>query len=430
MKDLIKSRRRFVRDAAALSSIFFIVPRFVLGGDGYTAPSDQISIGFIGTGKQAKGLANRFGKLAECRLIAGCDVDQNKLAFFRKHVSEIAGPNGGPMLDCAVYDQYDNLLANPDIDAVVIATPDHWHAKMSIAAMKAGKDVYCEKPLAHTIKEGRAMVKAASKYQKILQTGSMQRSNERFRHAVELVRNGYIGEIQRVLVSVGDPAVSCNLEAMPTPSTLDWDRWLGPAPLRGYNPGIAPPIEDDVWAQWRQYQEYGGGILSDWGAHMFDIAQWALDMDRSGPVLFIPPSDPLAVRGLKMIYDSGIEMIHEDFGRGWGVRFIGSKGQLDVSRSYLDSDPVDIAEIKVGNGEKHVYHSDNHYQDWISAIKNRTQPICDAETGHRSSSVCNLANIAYRLRRPLRWDPVKEKFAGNKEANALCTKKYRSPYKL
>ena len=430
MKDLAKSRRRFIRNAVAFSTSFFIVPRHVLGGHGYTSPSDQINIGVIGTGKQAKGLANRFAKLAECKFIAGCDVDQNKLASFRKQVSALHQASGAPEMECLGYDQFETLLEHRDIDAVIVATPDHWHAKMSIAAMKAGKDVYCEKPLAHTIKEGRAMVKAASKYDKILQTGSMQRSNERFRHAVELIRNGYVGDIQRVLVSVGDPAISCNLEEMPTPGTLNWDRWLGPAPWRAYNPGIAPPIEEDVWAQWRQYQEYGGGILSDWGAHMFDIAQWALDMDRSGPVLLIPPSDPLATRGLKMIYDSGIEMIHEDFGRGWAVRFVGSKGRLDVSRSFLDSEPVEIAETKIGASEKRVYHSDNHYQDWISAIKSRSQPICDAETGHRSSSVCNLANITYRLGRPLRWDPVKEKFSGNKQANTLCTKKYRSPYKL
>lgn len=413
-----------------VGGVFVIVPRYVLGGKGYTAPSDKIGLGFIGTGKQARGLAGRFSKIGEVNLLAGCDVDNQKLNMFRQHVGKVVEENQNMSADCAIYEDYHDLLASDKVDAVIIATPDHWHAIQSIDAMRAGKDVYCEKPLAHTVREGRAMVKAAEKYKKILQTGSMQRSWEGFRHAAELVRNGYVGDIQKVLVSVGDPAIACTLPKTAVPSGLNWDRWLGPAPYRDYNPGIAPPIEDDGWAQWRQYREFGGGILSDWGAHMFDIAQWALDMDRTGPVLFIPPSDPLAKRGLKMIYDNGIEMVHEDFERGHAVRFIGSKGTLDVSRSFLDSDPVEIAEVKIGSGEKHVYHSDDHYMDWINAIRNRTQPICDVETGHRSSSVCNLANIAYQLRRPLRWDPAKEKFSKNKEANALLTKDYRKPYKL
>ena len=430
MREQDKSRRQFIHDVASFSAIFFIVPRKVLGGSGYIPPSDQINIGFIGTGKQSRGLANRFSKIEQCRLVAGCDVDRRKLEFFKQHVAKVTASDTDQEISLLTFEDYHDLLGRSEIDAVVIATPDHWHAKMSIDAMKAGKDVFCEKPLAHTIAEGRAMVKATKKYKKVLQTGSMQRSREGFRHAAELVRNGYVGEIKKVLVNVGDPAISCNLAAEPTPATLDWDRWLGPAPQRGYNPGIAPPIENDVWAQWRKYKEYGGGILSDWGAHMFDIAQWALDMDDSGPVLFLPPSDPTATRGLKMIYDSGIELVHEDFGRGWAVRFIGSKGQLDVSRSFLDSDPAEIAKMEIRSGEKRVYHSDDHYSDWLSAIKTRKQPICDVETGHRSSSVCNLANIAYQLRIPLRWDPVKEKFAKNREANALRTKKYRAPYKL
>ncbi len=406
------------------------MPRHVLGGKNYVAPSDKVGLGFIGTGKQARGLVNRFSRISEVNLLAGCDIDRVRLSLFKEQVSQVTMENLGESRNITTYGDYMDLLADDTVDAVVIASPDHWHAIMSINAMKAGKDVYCEKPLAHTVREGRAMVKAVSKYKKILQTGSMQRSNSRFRHAVELVRNGYLGEIRQVLVSVGDPAISCSLPGVSIPASLNWDKWLGPAPYRDYNPGIAPPADDDSWAQWRQYREFGGGILSDWGAHMFDIAQWALEMDRSGPVLFVPPSDPLAKRGLKMIYDNGIEMIHQDFERGHAVRFIGSEGTLDVSRSFLDSDPAEIAEIQIGPGEKHVYHSDDHYTDWIDAVQNRTQPICDVETGHRSSSICNLANIAYQLRRPIRWDPEKEHYAKNKDANRLLTKKYRKPYKL
>ena len=283
------------------------------------------------------------------------------------------------------YPEFEALNEDPSIDAVVIATPDHWHAPIAIHAMKNGKDVFCEKPLAHTIKEGRAMVKAVEKYGKVLQTGSMQRSRENFRKACELVQNGYIGKVSKVLVNVGDPALVCDLPAENTPSYLNWDRWIGPAQMRAYHPRICPPITDNGWAKWRDYMEFGGGILSDWGAHMFDIAQWGLGMDDSGPSQFIPPADPRAKRGLKMIYDNGIEMIHEDFGRGWAVRFIGAEGSIDISRSFLDSKPGNIVEASLSNSAKRLYKSENHYQDWLDAIKNRTLPICDVETGHRSA---------------------------------------------
>ncbi len=424
------SRRAFIKTSGLALTGISIIPRHVLGGQGFIAPSDRIGLGFIGTGKQARGLANRFSKLTGSQIIAGSDVDQSKLDRFVAHVAKVTAENDHSNVKCQSFGNYQDLLDIEDVDAVVIASPDHWHAVMSIDAMRSGKDVFCEKPLAHTVREGRRMAQAVEKYSRVLQTGSMQRSRENFRHAVELVRNGYLGEIRRVLVNVGDPGITCDLPEEPIPSDLNWDGWVGPATYRGYSPVLAPPLDDDGWAQWRQYREFGGGILSDWGAHMFDIAQWALDMDRSGPVLFVPPTDPLAVRGLKMIYDSGIEMTHEDFERGWAVRFIGSEGTLDVSRSFLDSQPAHLAEIKIGANEKRVYHSDDHYQDWLDCIRSRKQPICDVETGHRSSSVCNLANIAYQMRKPIRWDPGREKFAKNRDANDLLQKKHRKPYRL
>ena len=424
-----RSRRQFIKKSLILGSGISIVPAHVLGGAKHTAPSDKITIGVIGTGRQGRGLASRFGAKENVRILAGADVDGTKLSRFQSHLKTVMEKHHGPSQGCDIYEEYGEILERDDVDAVIIASPDHWHAKMSIDAMKAGKDVYCEKPLAHTIEQGRDMVNTATKTQRILQTGSMQRSREGFRHAVELVRNGYLGEIQKVLVNVGDPAIPCDLETMPVPQHLNWQAWVGPAKYHGYHTMLNPLVDEEVWAQWRQFAEYGGGILSDWGAHMFDIAQWALDMDRSGPVLLIPPSDRSARRGLKMIYDSGVEMVHEDFDRGWAVRFIGSEGTLDVSRQFLDSKPGHLANIKIGNDELRVYHSDDHYEDWINAIKKRTQPICDAETGHRSSSVCNLANIAYQIGRPLRWDPEKEKFAKNKDANRLLGYKPRKGYK-
>ncbi|MEZ5039480.1 MAG: Gfo/Idh/MocA family oxidoreductase [Saprospiraceae bacterium] len=426
------SRRHFLRTATITAGVFSIVPRHVLGR-GYTAPSDRVTLGFIGCGRQSSGLSTRFTTSADTQIVAASDVFTTKLEWFQQRVASLYAehrdtPNYNGV---KTYLEYEEMLERTDIDGIVVATPDHWHAIPSIAAMKSGKDVYCEKPFSHTIQEGRAMVKAADKYGRVLQTGSMQRSNNNFLRACELVRNGYVGKITKVLVNVGDPAVAYDLKAEPMPPNFNWDRWCGPSPVGPYNALLAPTTNDiNYWPQWRNYKEYGGGILCDWGAHMFDIAQWGLGMDHTGPVKWIPPQDPKAVRGLKMIYANGVEMVHEDFGRGWGVRFIGNEGSLDISRQYLDSNPENIVSAEIKASDTRLYDSkENHYQDWVSAMKNRTKPICHPEIGHRSASICNIANIAYWLNRPLNWDPAKEKF-DDAEANKLRKKKYRKGYKL
>jgi predicted dehydrogenase len=426
---LNNNRRKFIADTAKAAIAFTIVPRFVLGR-GFTAPSDRITLGFIGTGKQARGLMGSFRSITQ--IIAGAEVDKQKLALFKdlteKRYADIKQQityNG-----FTGYSDFREMLQRKDLDAVVVATPDHWHAVQAIMAANAGKHVYCEKPMAHSVGEGRAMVTAMRKNKVVLQVGSMQRSWDKFRRAAELVRNGYIGKVKEVLVNVGDPGRPFDLEGMPMPDYLDWEMWMGPAPVRPYHTELSPPVEKDVFPNWRNYKEYGGGILSDWGAHMFDIAQWGLDMDRSGPVQFIPPKDPKAVRGLTMIYENGVVLKHEDFGRKWGVRFVGEKGTIDVAREYLDSNPANIVSATIGANEKRVYHSDDHYQDWIDAIRTGKDPICDVETGHRSSSLCAVANIAYWLNRPLRWDPKMEKFANDAEANSLVTAPMRGNWKL
>jgi predicted dehydrogenase len=317
------------------------------------------------------------------------------------------------------------------LDAVVIATPDHWHAKNSIDSLSAGMDVYCEKPLAHTLKEGRMIADAVQKHDAVFQTGSMQRSSKLFRHAAELVRNGYIGEIEKVIVYVGDPAIPCDLPSEKAPDVLNWSGWLGSAPYRPYHSILSPPVEQRHFPRWRFYQEYGGGIIADWGAHMFDIAQWALGMDHTGPVRFIPPKANEAKLGLKMFYENGIEMVHDKFEIAkYGVKFIGSEGTLKVSRGFLETDPKNIADVVIGENDVKLYKSNDHYTDWINSIKRRKQPICDVEVGHRTSSVCQLSNIAYDLNRPLEWNPVKEKFIHDREANKLRSKKYRKPFKI
>ena len=426
------SRRNFlVKSSAGLASIS-IVPRFVLGGSDYIAPSDKVTLGFIGIGRLSAGLGKSFLKLNNTQMVAACDVDRIKLARFQKTVNEhYASAKGKESYEgCDTYEDFDQLIGRKDIDGVIVALPDHWHAIPAIAAMKAGKDVYCEKPLAHTIDEGRAMVTAARKYKRVLQTGSMQRSWKDFRHACELVRNGYLGEIKQVKVNVGDPAVACNLPEEDMPGYINWDKWIGPAPYRGFHTDLAPPHPEAFWPKWRDYAEFGGGMFSDWGAHMFDIAQWGLGMDHTGPVEIIPPEDRLAKRGLVFKYANGIEMTHEDFGRGWAVRFIGSKGTLDISRQFLDVKPENIAKKEIAENERKLEISEHHYANWINSIKSRRMPICDVEIGHRSASICNIGNIAYRLGRPLKWDPEKEKFEKDGEANKLRGKKYRKPYTL
>lgn len=430
MKHTPISRRRFMGRIAAISA-FTIIPRYVLGGNGYRAPSDLINLGFIGTGRQGTGLLNTFLTTGEAQCLAASDVyaaklsnflDRNKKFYLDKGESEKIG--------CTAYADFREMLERKDIDAVVVATPDHWHAVHAIRAMKAGKDVYCEKPLALTISEGRAMVKAARKYERVVQTGSMQRSWPEFRQAVELVRNGYIGDLTGIKVNVGGPPKEFDLQGQSLPDGLDWNAWLGPNTIaRPFHNDLAPTLADTFWPKWRDYKEFGGGGMTDWGAHMFDIVQWALDMDESGPIKITPPNGN-EFKFLTYEYPNGVRMTHEDFGINNAIRFSGTKGQIDVQRRKIETNPAGLATQVIGPNEKHVYRSENHHKDWFQAMRNRTKPICDVETGHRTASVCTLGNLAYALKRPLVWDPEKEKFRKDKEANKLRNRGMRKEWSV
>lgn len=419
------SRRKFISRTTLAAGAVSIIPRHVLGR-GFIAPSDKINLGFIGLGKQTMGLARVFlEKTKDAQIVAGSDVWTTKNDWFKGYVEQMYAEKrqqiGYKGVRTTGY--YKEILDRKDIDAVIIATPDHWHAIQAIDAMNAGKDIFCEKPMTQRIKEGIDMVETASSTERIVQVGSMQRSWEKFRRACELVRNGYVGEISKVLVNVGDPAIPFNMETEPTPKEVDWNAWCGPAPLLPYNHRLSPPTSDPFFPDWRKFEETGGGILTDWGAHMFDITQWGLGMDHTGPVRYIPPKDRSAVRGMRMFYENGVEMVHEDFEKGWGVRFIGSEGTLDVSRSYLETSRKKILTAELKDSDTRLYNSnENHYQDWLDAIKNRTQPICDVETGHRSATIGNICNIGYDLGRTLEWDPVEQHFKGDAEANALMNR--------
>jgi predicted dehydrogenase len=257
----------------------------------------------------------------------------------------------------------------------------------------------------------------------------MQRSWPEFRQAVELVRNGYIGQIKGIKVSVGGPPVAYNLPEEKLPEGLDWNRWLGPNEYKHYNHQLNPSLTDTFWGKWRDFKEFGGGGMTDWGAHMFDIVQWALDMDNSGPVSIIPP-DGKEQKFLTYTYANGIRMTHENFGINNAVQFTGSEGTVVIQRGKLVTTPASLQTKIIGANEKKVYHSDNHYQDFLNAIKNRNNPICDVEIGHRTASVCTLGNIAYSLKRPLTWDPRKEKFKDDREANDLRSRKLKKEFSI
>ena len=419
------NRRKFVKDLVSAALGITIIPRNVMG-KGFIAPSDRFNIGVIGLGAQSGGLIERMSKISDARIIAGCDVHQKRLNRFRKLIDtqykkyKIKGA-------AKIYEDFDKLIENQNIDGIVVSTPDHWHAIPAINAMKAGKHVYCEKPMSHTIQEGRAMEKIAREYNCTLQTGSMQRSRADFRNACQLVRNGYIGKIEKVWIEVGNPSAKCNLPFQETPDYLNWDKWLGPAPLRSYHDII---VEKGWFPNWRWYREYGGGILSDWGAHMFDIVQWALDKDHTGPIKYEAPMEPTASRGLVMHYDDGVEVEHRNFGRGFAVRFFGSKGTLDISRSFLETNPKDLLNVKFKPTDTKLYVSESHENDWVTSAKEGSKPICDVEVGHRTATICHIANLAYEFRRPLNWDPIKEEFIDDFEANLRRGKQYRKPYEL
>ena len=421
------TRRQFLTTSAAVACGPMILSS---PARGFAAASERIRLGFIGIGIQSRGHLKRFVGTNDTQVVAVCDVVTERRENSKQIVEEgyAKQKDMASYKGCAAYVDFRELLARDDIDAVVIGTPDHWHAIPAVMACRAGKDVYCEKPLSLTISEGRAMVKAAREHDRIFQTGSQQRSEfgGLFRKAVEIIRNGHLGEIKTVRVGVGGPAVTCDLPTEECPTGTDWNFWNGPSPERGYNQILCPKGIHNHFPAFRMYREYAGGGMADMGAHHFDIAQWALGMDNSGPVKIEPPEGK-AGTGLKYTYANGVVMYH---GGPSGCTFEGTQGTLYVDRGKLTADPANILDATIGPDAFHVQPSDNHYRNWIDAIRSRQPPICDVETGHRSATVCELGQIGYDLRRPLEWDPVKERFVNDDDANKLLSRPMRDPWKL
>jgi predicted dehydrogenase len=421
------TRREFLKSTAAIGlTAPFLLPSHVWSAE--TKPSDRITMGFVGVGTQGRYLLGGFLGNKETQVLAVSDVDTTRREFSKNTVNRhYSKQTGAEYSGCAEYKDFRDLIARPDIDAVCIAAPDHWHAFVAVTAANAKKDIYCEKPLSLTIHEGRVMVNAVRKNDRVFQTGSMQRSSSEFRKACELVRNGRIGKVLRVLVDVGGPSVWCDLPGEPMEPGLNWDMWLGQAPFRPYNSILSPRGVHKFFPNWRNYREYSGGGMTDWGAHHFDIAQWGLGMDNSGPVEIIPPDDPRATKGVRYLYANGVEMIHDG---GGGVTFIGTEGQIFVNRGKFKATPESIAEEPIPANGIHLYKSNNHLQDFLNCVRSRQRPICDVEIGCRSVTVCHLGNIAYWYHRHLKWDPVNERFLGDTEANEWLDRPKRDPWKV
>ena len=436
------TRREFLGFSALGLAGLTILPSWSINGV-RIAPSDRVVIGFVGLGQQGLSDFTSFSTCPGVQVAAGCDVDSLKRERFKRRVEAWQkSQNVAPR--CDQYEFYEDLLERKDIDVIEVATPDHWHALVAIHACQSGKDVYCQKPLAYTITEGWAIVRAVRENKRVLQVGSQQRSSKEFQDAIALVRAGKIGHIEKIYARVGDPPKPFNLPEMPVPGNLNFNQWMGPLndPKIHYHPDLCPPISLDpekneqLWGAWRWYQETGNGYTADWGAHMFDIAQAAIGMDGSGPIEFIPAGYKGTVYST-MKYANGIVMteqpFQEDNDAAQGIKFIGDKGWLKVARGYIEcSDPslLEKKEQKVGKGEYEV--SAPHMQNFVDCVRSRENPIAPVEVGCSTNILCCLQNIARELGRPVHWNPATLSFEGDKEAEAhrLYGYVYRNPYKL
>ncbi len=417
------SRRTILKGGLATiitaSAPVFLSSR-VLGRAGNVAPNSRINIGIVGNGLISAGHRGFCLTQSATQVVALCDVNRDTLD---KAMAEAKAKG----TTCEAILDYRELCARPDIDAVVVSTPDHWHAAISIEAMRSGKDVYVEKPMSLTIEEGKAMRRAAERYGRVLQVGSQQRSDNTFRKAAELVRNGYIGNVHTIVCRLGDFPQATQFAEEPIPDGLDYDRWLGPAPWEPYN---SKRIKGDYGGGWRMFWEYGSRKNGDWGAHHFDIVQWALGMDESGPDLFVPKGFEGGSNQFHS-YAKGPKVIRDGDDKGAMIRFIGENGEVRVSRGdKFETDPAGLKNVVLKSGDVRLYDSKDHRMDWLNSIKTRQQPICHVGIGHRTATICHLSGIAERLGRPVRWDPVAEQIVGDPVASRMMDRPRRAPYAL
>ena len=425
------TRRKFLKRAALIAggvASFDIVPSVVLGRKGAVSPSNRITIGFIGTGDHGVTWNLPFYlRNPAAQIIAVCDVDSDHLLRAKETVDDHYKNE-----DCFSTKDFREVLTRKDIDAVMITTPDHWHAPISLFAIQAGKDVQCEKPTL-TINEGKVLIDAVRKHKKVFQTSTEDRSLPMYHRLAELVRNGRIGKLQRIEVILPrQPTVPGDPTPQPVPRQLDYEMWLGPAPF-------APYTKDRVHYNFRWVSDYSGGIFTDWGTHLFDTAQWANDTERTGPI---------EVDAKGSFWEGGLYNTVKDYDIAYryangvvmtckpgtpSIKFIGSEGWVGNSgwRSPVEASSKAILDSVIGPNELHLYtNPKGEHDDFLLCVKSRNDPYFPVDIGHRVSTVCHLANISLKLGRKLKWEPAKEQFVGDDSANALLDRKRRDPWQL
>ncbi|MEN8115511.1 MAG: Gfo/Idh/MocA family oxidoreductase [Bacteroidota bacterium] len=449
-------RRIFLKNAAATTAGAMVIPSIVPSSVfGANAPSNKIHVAQIGCGRIARDhdTAETL-KYEQARFVAVSDVDSNRMADSKKRIEGYYNKKYGSdnAIDVKMYGDYDDLLADKNVDAVLISTPDHWHSQPAIEAALAGKDIYLQKPTSLTVEEGRLLSDIVNRTGVILQMGTQQRSMPQFRIAAELVRNGRIGKIHTVKIGLpGDPGGPV-FETGPVPSNLNFDMWMGSTPEVEYKEKMVHPQDGYSRPGWLRHRNYGAGMITGWGQHHYDSAAWGMNTEHTGPVSVeaiaeFPKSGDWNVHGDFMVkheYENGITVLTSG-GFTNGVKYIGEDGWIFVSRgSYTasTSDPVakeksskalnasdpNILEEKIGDDETKLYVSKEHHGDWLNSIKTRKQPICTIEVGHRACSICLISDIAMQIPGDLKWDPATERFKNNDFANSMLSRPQRYPY--
>ncbi len=448
-------RRNFIKNASAATAGAMVIPTIVPSSVfGANAPSNKIQIGQIGCGRIARGhdMAETL-KYDTARYVAVCDLDSKRMQDGKKLVEDYyKGKTGSSNpVDVKMYDDYKDLLADKDIDAVIISTPDHWHSQPAIEAALAGKDIYLQKPTSLTIAEGRLLSDIVNRTGVVLQMGTQQRSSAQFRRAAELVRNGRIGKIHTVKIGLpGDPSGPV-FETGPVPSNLNFEMWLGSTPEVEYKENLVHPQEGYGRPGWLRHENYGAGMITGWGQHHYDSAAWGMDTEHTGPlsieaVAQFPKSGDWNVHGDFMVkheYENGITVFTSG-GFPNGIRYEGEDGWIFVTRGAyratasdpipegstkaLDASSEDILRSQIGENEIKLYVSEEQHGNWLDCIKSRKKPISPAEMGHRACSVCLLSHIAMKIPGVLEWDPATERFKDNDLANSMLSRPQRYPY--
>ena len=424
------TRRRFLRTTSAAVAAPLIVPGRVLGQGGATPPSARVRLACIGTGGMGTGNLRSFLTDDRVQVVAVCDVDRQH----REAAAAIAGLQAGD-----TYGDFREVLARKDVDAVMVATPDHWHAVIDVAAAKAGKDLYSEKPLAASIGEGRAVCRAVAEQKRVLQCGTWRRSGMKTRMACEWVRNGYIGDLRVIEVGVpGTFQISGGFTgqepAEAPPEHFDHRMWLGPAPE-------VPYIAGRCHYNFRWVNDYAPGYITDWGAHFLDVAQWGAGMDHTSPVEVSATGVQRREKGyynapehfrIEYQYAKGprVVMTTTDDKSQWGVKFVGSTGWIMTENEKLEMEPASLRTVKLKDTDVKLFVSNNHHRNFIDAVLTRGQTAAPAETAQRAATMCHLGAISAALSRPIKYDAAAESFPGDPEATALLTRKLRGEWKI